>query len=185
MASWVALDRPAGLGDALGIVPPGLHGHRNGSQSMSIFFCRRFYVLHNHSQTTMLWSIKNKAELYYCSLLCITLVCILWRPAYCNELCFGYHCRRRASDCCNLQSGSRNKLISHLLYIFILNPSVAASSKPFQRGSRGWGMLVHQNHAAGGENGSIMVGMFVFLCLASQKPSEREFFRSRQNGLRC
>ena len=36
-------------------------------------------------------------------------------------------------------------------------------------------MLVHQNHATGGENGSIMVRMFVFLCLASQKPS-REFF---------
>jgi hypothetical protein len=39
-------------------------------------------------------------------------------------------------------------------------------------------MFVHKNHAAGGGNGSIMVGMFVFLCLclASQKPSEREFF---------
>ena len=37
-------------------------------------------------------------------------------------------------------------------------------------------MLVHQNHAAGGGNVSIMVGMFVSLCLASQKPSEREFF---------
>jgi hypothetical protein len=37
-------------------------------------------------------------------------------------------------------------------------------------------MLVHQNHAAGGENGSIMVGMFVSLCLASKKPSERKFF---------
>ena len=37
-------------------------------------------------------------------------------------------------------------------------------------------MFVHQNNAAGGGNGSIMVGMFVCLCLASQKPSEREFF---------
>jgi hypothetical protein len=37
-------------------------------------------------------------------------------------------------------------------------------------------MFVHKNHAAGGKNGSIMVGMFVFLCLASQKPSEWEFF---------
>jgi len=37
-------------------------------------------------------------------------------------------------------------------------------------------MFVHKNHAAGGENGSIMVRMVVFLCLASQKPSEREFF---------
>jgi hypothetical protein len=32
------------------------------------------------------------------------------------------------------------------------------------------------NHAAGGGNGSIMVGMFVSLCLASKKPSEGEFF---------
>ena len=37
-------------------------------------------------------------------------------------------------------------------------------------------MFLHQNHSSGGGNGSIMVGMFVFLCLASQKPSEREFF---------
>jgi len=37
-------------------------------------------------------------------------------------------------------------------------------------------MLIHQNHAAGEENGSIMVEMFVCLCLASKKPSEREFF---------
>jgi len=34
-------------------------------------------------------------------------------------------------------------------------------------------MLVHQNHAGGGENCSIMVGMFVSLCLASKKPSEQ------------
>jgi hypothetical protein len=37
-------------------------------------------------------------------------------------------------------------------------------------------MFVHKNHAAGGENGSIMMGMFVCLCLASQKPSKWEFF---------
>ena len=51
-----------------------------------------------------------------------------------------------------------------------------ASSNPFRVGSQGWGMLIHQNHAAGEENGSIMVAMFVSLCLASKKPSEREFF---------
>ena len=49
---------------------------------------------------------------------------------------------------------------------------MAASSNPFQRGSRGWGVFIHQNHGAGGGNGSIMVGMFVCLCLASKKPSE-------------
>ena len=37
-------------------------------------------------------------------------------------------------------------------------------------------MLGQQNHAAGGGNGSIMVGMFVCLCLASQNLSEWEFF---------
>jgi hypothetical protein len=37
-------------------------------------------------------------------------------------------------------------------------------------------MLLHQNHGAGGGNGSIMVGMFVCLCLASQNPFEQEFF---------
>ncbi len=37
-------------------------------------------------------------------------------------------------------------------------------------------MLGQQNHAAGGANGSIMVVVFVCLCLANKKPSEREFF---------
>jgi hypothetical protein len=53
---------------------------------------------------------------------------------------------------------------------------MAASSNPLQRGSQACSMFVHQNHAAGGGNSSIMVGMFVCLYLASQKPSEREFF---------
>ena len=54
---------------------------------------------------------------------------------------------------------------------------MVASFNPFvKRGSRECGMFVHQNHAAGGGNGSIMVGMVVCLCLASQKPSEWEYF---------
>jgi hypothetical protein len=60
---------------------------------------------------------------------------------------------------------------------------MAASSNPLQRGTQGCDMFVHKNHAAGKENSSIMVGMFVFLCLTSQKPSEREFFVSAGTDL--
>ena len=42
-----------------------------------------------------------------------------------------------------------------------------------------------QNHAAWGKNSSIMVGMFVCLCLASQKPSEDEFFVPAGTDLMC
>jgi hypothetical protein len=45
-------------------------------------------------------------------------------------------------------------------------------------------MLGQQNHAPDGANGSIMVGMFVCLCFASQKnPSYREFFVSAGTDL--
>ena len=53
---------------------------------------------------------------------------------------------------------------------------MAALTNRFRRGARGWDMLGQQNHATGGKNGSIMVRMFESLCLASQKPSDREFF---------
>ena len=79
-------------------------------------------------------------------------------------------------DYCNLQRGSTNKLCSPLVYNFILIPSMAASSNPFRRGSRGWGMFLHQNHAAGGENGSSWLGCLCDVCLASKKSFEREFF---------
>jgi hypothetical protein len=46
------------------------------------------------------------------------------------------------------REAGRNKFISHLLYNIILNPSMAATSNPLQRGSRGWGMFLHQNNAA-------------------------------------
>ena len=36
-------------------------------------------------------------------------------------------------------------------------------------------MFLHQNHGTEEGNGSIMVGMFVCLCLASKKSSGREF----------
>jgi hypothetical protein len=53
---------------------------------------------------------------------------------------------------------------------------MAATEKECARPPTSQAVWVHQIHAAGGENGSIMVGMFVCLCLASKKPSEREFF---------
>jgi hypothetical protein len=37
-------------------------------------------------------------------------------------------------------------------------------------------VFINQNHGAGGGNGSILVGMFVCLCLASQYLFELEFF---------
>ncbi len=55
----------------------------------------------------------------------------------------------------------RNELISCLIHYLILIPLKAALAKPFHRGCRGWGMLLHKNHAAGEANGSIIVGMFV------------------------
>jgi hypothetical protein len=61
----------------------------------------------------------------------------------------------------------RNKLISCLIHNIILNPSIAASANPFCRSSWPWGMLAGQNHAAGGANGSIMVGMYVSACFTS------------------
>ena len=54
-----------------------------------------------------------------------------------------------------------------------------ASSNPFCIGSWGWGTLIHQNHAAEEENSSIMVGMFVSLCLACKN----QFFFSTVTGL--
>jgi hypothetical protein len=59
------------------------------------------------------------------------------------------------------REAGRNKLISHLIYYILLNPPMMASAKPFRKGSWGWGMFLHKNHAAGEANSSIMVGMFV------------------------
>jgi len=123
----------------------------------------------------MLWPIKNKSTLCYYSLLCINVVSITWRPADSNECRFGYHCRRRASNCCNLQRGSRNKLITHLFYNFIINPLMAASSNPFQRGSRGWGVFIYGNHATRRENGTSWWGCLCDVCFASKSLPSMSF----------
>ena len=64
---------------------------------------------------------------------------------------------------------SRNKLMYHLLYNFILNPLTSASSNPLRRGSRGCSMFVHQNHAARWENGSSWWGCLWAVCFVSKK----------------
>jgi hypothetical protein len=53
----------------------------------------------------------------------------------------------------NREAG-RNKLISHLIYTLILNPSRVALPNPFSIGSQGWGVFHHRNLAAGEANGS-------------------------------
>ena len=61
---------------------------------------------------------------------------------------------------------------SYLLYNFMLN----ASSNLLRRGSRGWGVFIHGNHAARREHGSSWWGCLCDVCFASKKSSEREFF---------
>jgi hypothetical protein len=57
------------------------------------FVCyRQFVVMHNLSYTILLRSIKNKAEPYYCLLLCFNLVCIIWAAAGNNGCRSGHHC---------------------------------------------------------------------------------------------
>ena len=75
-----------------------------------------------------------------------------------------------------IEREGRNKLISHLIYIFVLNPSMSALSNPFRVGSRGWGMFIHGNHDARGENGSLWWECLCDVCFAGEKSSEREFF---------
>ena len=109
---------------------------------------------------------------YYYSLLYIYVVLIKWRPADSNECRFGYHCQRWASDCCNLQRGSKNKLISQLFYNSIINPSVAASSNPFRRGSCWWGVFIYGNYATRRENGTSWWGCLCDVCFTIKKCSE-------------
>ena len=70
----------------------------------------------------------------------------------------------------------RNKLISRLFYLFCLNPLMAASSNnPFQRGFRGCGIFVHQNHAARWENAH-HGGDVCVMCVSLAKSSRWKFF---------
>jgi hypothetical protein len=49
-----------------------------------------------------------------------------------------------------------------------------ASYNPFRRGSQGWGVSIHGNHADRRENGSSW-GCLCDVCFARKKSSEREF----------
>ena len=60
--------------------------------------------------------------------------------------------------------------------MILIKPFGDGLVQPLLRRLPGVGYARPSNHAAGEENGSSMVGMFVSLCLASQKSSEREFF---------
>ncbi len=69
------------------------------------------------------------------------------------------------------REAGRNKFTSCLFNYFILSPSMMALADPFCRGSQGWGMFLHKNHAAWEGNGSIMEEMFVCcFVLTAKKP---------------
>jgi hypothetical protein len=59
--------------------------------------------------------------------------------------------------------------------LILLKSFDGSLEQPLPQRLPGVGYARQKNHAAGGANGSIMVGMFVCLCFASQKPSEWEF----------
>ncbi len=59
---------------------------------------------------------------------------------------------------------------------FNTNPFEGNLAQPLPQRRPGVGYARPTNHAAGGENGSIVVGIFVSCVLASKKSSEREFF---------
>ena len=53
---------------------------------------------------------------------------------------------------------------------------MVASSNLFQRGSRGCGVFIYENHAARWEKGTSWWGCLCDVCFASKKSSEQEFF---------
>ena len=48
--------------------------------------------------------------------------------------------------------------------MILLKPFDGGLVQPLAKRLPGYGIFFHQNHAAGGGNSSIMVGMFVCLC---------------------
>ena len=60
---------------------------------------------------------------------------------------------------------------SYLLYNFMLN----ASSNLLRRGSRGWGVFIHGNHAARRENGSLWWGCLCDVYSLAKSLSSRIF----------
>ncbi len=78
------------------------------------------------------------------------------------------------------REAGRNKLIYCLIYQFKLNPLMATLANPFRRGTRGWGMFWHKNHASNKANSSIMVGMFVCCVFCQPKAFQVGVFCSCQ-----
>ena len=65
----------------------------------------------------------------------------------------------------------------------MIEPFDGSLVQPHAKRLPGCSIFIHQNHAPGGEIGSIMVGMFVCLCLACQQPSKQEIFIPTRVGL--
>ncbi len=83
-------------------------------------------------------------------------------------------------------SSSRFILTTPLFYCFTLNPGKALLLNPFGRGYLHWIGRIHQSHAVGGANGSIIVVMSVDYCVGGgryfsyysyrRNPTGKEFF---------
>ena len=76
----------------------------------------------------MLWPIKNNAELYYCLLLCIYLVHIVWATAGNNGAVLATIVADVQAQFQYYIEVATNEQITRLFYNILLNPSMAASA---------------------------------------------------------
>ncbi len=92
----------------------------------------------------------------------------------------------RAIDLIIYREAVEKKLISHLLYNFILNPSMSASSDPFQRGSWGGrgGCSSMETMPVDGKT-AYQGGQVCLMCVLLAKSLPRGIFYSSRDALRC